>query len=131
MQPEKKPIAASDDQLFTKEKPTIWGMILGGNNYPQLRQDCYKKNEIRLGWSEIKDDDEESWQNTSTYGVRRVEDFRYNMEIGDFVVVQNGIKHIDAIGVITGDYVYDEQQKYPRSRAVQWLATEMNQDAMP
>ena len=54
------------------------------------------------------------------------------MEIGDLVVVEKTNKSIDAIGVITGDYVYDESQsKYPRSREVKWLVKNIDYNVVP
>ena len=41
-----------------------------------------------------------------------VADFKNSMEVGDVVVIEKNIKSIDAIGIITGDYVYDETNAY-------------------
>ena len=61
-----------------------------------------------------------------------VADFKNSMEVGDVVVIEKNNKSIDAIGIITGDYVYDGTMgKYPRSRAVEWLVKDIDQDMMP
>ena len=58
-----------------------------------------------------------------------VSDFKNTMEIGDIVVIEKSNKSIDAIGVVTGDYEYDESQgRYPRKRSVEWLVKDIDQD---
>ena len=120
-----------------KEQPRIWGMILGGTGMTALKKQCFANNEIRLGWSEVKDEDVEEGdfigdERSSWNAKHMVYDFKYSMEIGDIVVIEKTIKSIDAIGVITGEYVYDESQgKYPRSRSVEWLVKNIDQDMVP
>ena len=116
-----------------KEQPRIWGMILGGSEREDLKIHCFAYNEIRLGWSEVKDedvlgafgsDDISSWN-----AKHMVCDFIYTMEIGDLVVIEKTNKSIDAIGVITGEYEYDETDNmFPRRRSVEWLVKDIDQD---
>ena len=93
-----------------KAEPRIWGMILGGTGMTSLKKQCFENNEIRLGWSEVDDDDvdgnfladdEISWN-----AKHMVSDFKNSMEVGDLVVIEKSSKSIDAIGVITGEYLY-------------------------
>lgn len=119
-----------------KEHPRIWGMILGGTGMTELKKRCFANNEIRLGWNEVNDvdvdgdfvsDDISSWN-----AKHMVFDFINTMEIGDMVVVEKTNKSIDAIGLITGNYEYDDsQEKYPRKRSVEWLVTGIDQDIVP
>ena len=119
-----------------KAQPRIWGMILGGSGMTDLKKQCFDHDEIRLGWSEVDDDDIDgdfigdstvSWQ-----GKHMVSDFKNTMEIGDVVVIEKNNTSIDAIGVVTGEYIYDEAHgKYPRSRSVEWLAKDIDQDMLP
>ena len=119
-----------------KAAPRIWGMILGGTGMTELKKQCFENDEIRLGWSQVDDADVDgdfvadgkvSWN-----AKHMVADFKNSMEIGDVVVIEKNNKSIDAIGVITGDYVYDETNgKYPRSRTVEWLVKDIDQDMKP
>ena len=119
-----------------KEQPRIWGMILGGSGITDLKKQCFANNEIRLGWTEVDDndidgdfvgDDKASWN-----AKHMVFDFKNSMEVGDIVVIEKNNKSIDAIGVIIGEYVYDESQgRYPRSRSVEWLVKDIDQDMVP
>lgn len=102
----------------------------------ELKKQCFEKGKIRLGWAEVKDEDVDSDfagdANVSWNAKHMVLDFKNTMEIGDVVVIEKNNKSIDAIGVITGDYVYDESQsRYPRSRSVEWLVKNIDKDIVP
>lgn len=119
-----------------KEEPRIWGMLLGGTGMTELKKQCFENGEIRLGWSEVDDGDVDGEiiadANASWSAKHMVADFKNSMEIGDLVVVEKTNKSIDAIGVITGDYVYDESLgKYPRSREVKWLVKNIDYNVVP
>ena len=119
-----------------KEEPRIWGMLLGGTGMTELKKQCFENGEIRLGWSEVDDGDVDGEiiadANASWSAKHMVADFKNYMEIGDLVVIEKTNKSIDAIGVITGDYVYDESHgKYPRSREVKWLVKNIDYNVVP
>lgn len=116
-----------------KEQPRIWGMILGSTGSNNLKAQCFSEGVIRLGWDEVKDEDIEGDyvgdESSSWNGKHMVYDFKNTMEVGDIVVIEKTNKSIDAVGVITGDYVYDEKvSHYSRSRKVEWLAKDIDQD---
>ena len=117
-----------------KKQPRIWGMILGGSGITELKQECFAKNEIRLGWKEINDEDINDLptgdENSSWIGKRMVFDFKNSMDVGDLVVVEKTIKSIDAIGVVTGEYEYDKTHKYPRKRSVKWLVKGIDEEVV-
>lgn len=119
-----------------KENPRIWGMLLGGTGMTELKKQCFANNEIRLGWTEVDDNDVFGTfggdENTSWNAKHMVSDFMSNMEIGDLVVIEKSNKSIDAIGVITGDYEYEESRdRFPRRRSVEWLAKDIDVDIVP
>ena len=119
-----------------KEEPRIWGMLLGGTGMTELKKQCFENGEIRLGWGEVDDSDVDGEiiadADASWSAKHMVADFKNSMEIGDLVVIEKTNKSIDAIGVITGDYVYDESQsKYPRSREVKWLVKNIDYNVVP
>lgn len=119
-----------------KAEPRIWGMILGGAGMTDLKKQCFENDEIRLGWTEVEDKDVDGDfigdDNASWNAKHMVSDFKNTMEIGDIVVIEKNNKSIDAIGVITGEYVYDESHgRYPRSRSVEWLVKDIDQDMVP
>lgn len=118
-----------------KQKPRIWGMILGGTGMTPIKQKCFENNEIRLGFREISDDnlcrDYDATGKISQSAIRMISDFKNTMEIGDIVVIEKNNKSIDAIGIITGDYKYDiTLDDYQRSRTVEWLVKDIDQDVV-
>ena len=125
--------AATGAQM--KAEPRIWGMILGGTGMTELKKQCFENDEIRLGWSEVEDDDIDgdfvADEKVSWNAKHMVSDFKNSMEVGDVVVIEKNKTSIDAIGIITGEYVYDKSQgRYPRSRAVEWLVKDIDQDIL-
>lgn len=119
-----------------KPEPRIWGMILGGTGKTEIKAHCFANNEIRLGWREVSDEDVDGDfsgdENASWNAKNMVSNFKNTMEIGDLVVIEKTNKSIDAIGVIAGEYAYDNsQERYPRKRSVEWLVKDIDQDMIP
>lgn len=119
-----------------KPQPQIWGMILGGTGMTDLKRQCFKNGEIRLGRVEVKEEDANGGftGKAGMFGHSKhiMYDFQNTMEIGDVVVIEKNSKSIDAIGVITGDCVYDKSQpQYPRSRSVEWLVKDIDKNIVP
>lgn len=121
------------DKIAIKDNPRIWGMLLGGTGMTSIKRRCFDNNEIRIGFKEVSDSDLESnlfTDEKATWNAKHmVYDFIYSMEIGDIVVIEKSNKSIDAIGVITGDYYYDDNVKdYMRTRKVEWLVKDIDVD---
>ena len=121
--------------LTMKAQPRIWGMLLGGTGMTELKIRCFANNEIRIGFTEVNDDEVEAdiiGDSTASWQAKHmVYDFKYTVEIGDIVVIEKDNRSIDAIGVVTGEYQFDPaDEKYPRSRTVKWLAKGIDQDVI-
>ena len=93
-----------------------------------VRTDCLKNNRIRIGWDQYGA--EVSEDTNYEYGGRIVLDtFINKMQIGDIVMSCYTNKIVDAIGVITGEYVWDDKlTEYKRTRAVKWLIKGIEED---
>lgn len=117
------------NNLKIKENPTVWKISLEGAGDNKTKKDCFDNGRIRIGWTNldkyVTDD-----SNIDSSGVRRILNyFEYSMEEGDLVVVLKDQRSIDAIGVIDGPYEWLENyDSYPRSRNVNWLAKNINED---
>lgn len=128
--------AHSNDGLGIKSNPHIWGMLLGGTGSNDIKQYCFDNNEIRFEWDKISDSDilNDSPEETEIdqFAKHQIANFIYSMEVGDIVIIAKSITTIDAIGVITGDYVYDETKKtHRRLRKVRWLVKNVEIDIRP
>ena len=97
----------------------VWKTSIEGSRKNDLKDYCFSHNEVRIGWSNVKDVN--SAKNQTDRNT--LESFESGMNIGDVVVSLYDQKNIDAVGVITGDYEWDEETypRYPRKRSINWL----------
>ncbi len=92
---------------------------------------CIENNEIRLGYGDDFDftsaNDRGSIANILKdpieYAITAVNLFKNEMKIGDLVVISDGNLKFRAIGEISGDYKFDQNNdiSFRQSRAVKWL----------
>ena len=133
------------DKSINLETVNYFKMSLGGRQRPKAHQWCLENNVVGLGWGDKNDFSElakiDNWEEfrdrfkndfpdlmeKSIYSAQAVRIFQ-KMEIGDIVVVSKGNYIIDALGVIEGEYQYDQSNPFGlyHLRKVRWLATEMN-----
>lgn len=109
------------DQVMEGNKK-VWKISLGGSGKNWLKEECFKDNQIRIGWDEEGTDfieDGEYPSDTLYY-------FYEGMSVGDIVFSLGDQKHIDAIGIITGEPQWLEaEEDFKRSREVEWIATDI------
>jgi GTPase subunit of restriction endonuclease len=102
----------------------VWKVSLKRTGDNDVRKDCMEKGYIRIGWDEYGADisDETDWSIRNEKGKQILDAYVNKMKVGDIVMSCYSSKEIDAIGVITGDYRYDESlPAYKRIRPVHWL----------
>ena len=101
----------------------VWKISLGrsGNNQ-EIKRDCFENGHIRVGFSEYGEDLNNSEKEITSRAKKILNDYIYEMKIGDIVFILNDIETIDAIGVVTGDYYWDDTyDSFNRVRTVKWL----------
>lgn len=123
----------------------FYKMSLGGKHRPEKHNWSIKNDLIFLGWGDDKDftglNAIKDWKrfrdqfkeqfrdlvDESKYVIQAVFAFQ-KMRIGDIVFVTKGNNIIDAIGIITSDYFYDDSHDIDnyQFRRVKWLATNLN-----
>ena len=102
----------------------VWKVSLKRTGDNDVRKDCMEKGYIRIGWDEYGDDisDETDGSSRNEKGKLILNAYINKMKVGDIVMSCYSSKEIDAIGVITDDYRYDESlPAYKRIRPVHWL----------
>lgn len=102
----------------------VWKVSLKRTGDNDVRKDCMEKGYIRIGWDAYGDDisDETDGGNRNDKGKKILNAYINKMKVGDIVMSCYSSKEIDAIGVITGEYRYDESlPAYKRIRPVHWL----------
>ncbi len=107
----------------------VWSVILGGRESPELTKQCFDESSIRIGWSKASKLIEESDDSLNDVEKRIILTFQNEMNIGDVVVSRASATEINGIGIIVGDYEYDDSNpRYPRKRQVEWLYINKNID---
>lgn len=102
----------------------VWKVSLKRTGDNDVRKDCMENGYIRIGWDEYGDDvsDETDGSIRNDKGKKILNAYINRMKVGDIVMSCYSSKEIDAIGVITGEYWYDESlPAYKRIRPVHWL----------
>lgn len=122
---------SNSEDLFAglNDNPTVWKVSLEGTGDNPTRKDCLENGYIRLGWSGYGDVNFEEYDNYTDGGKAILRTFQSGMQIGDIVISCYSANETDAIGIVTGDYYYDEKGKsYPRYRNVKWLVKNVRED---
>ena len=116
-----------DEQGFGFRKdPVVWKVSLAGTGDNPVREECMMNGHIRVGWDEYGPDlaDRELGEGKFVLNA-----FVNTMQVGDIVLSCYSSTTIDAIGVVTGDYEWDEAfDQYKRVRRVEWLAKGLHYD---
>lgn len=102
----------------------VWKVSLKRTGDNDVRKDCMENDYIRIGWDEYGDkiSDETDWSICNGKGKQILDAYVNKMKVGDIVMSCYSSKEIDAIGVITDDYRYDDSlPAYKRIRPVHWL----------
>lgn len=112
------------NQYGISSKSDVWKVSLKRTGDNDVRKDCMENDNIRIGWDEYGDDvsDETDGSIRNDKGKLILDAYINKMKVGDIVMSCYSSKEIDAIGVITDDYRYDESlPAYKRIRPVHWL----------
>lgn len=109
--------------------PTIWKVSLQGTGDNLTRTDCMENNRIRIGWDQYGENIDDT-TDFSQYGGKAVLDaFINKMQIGDYVLSCYSARTIDAIGIVAGEYEWNDAfEHYKRCRRVNWIVKGINED---
>lgn len=115
------PVQGDENNYGLNKSPVVWKVSLSGSYDNPIREECLKNNHIRIGWDsygkEITED--MTYENG---GKSVLNAFMNKMKIGDIVLSCYTASTIDAIGVVTGDYEWDDSfDEYKRVRNVDWI----------
>jgi len=124
------------------DSPRYFKMSIGGKNRLDLHDWCIENSTIALGWGGNKDLSEFSKiKDWKTYRdefnsafPELVQESRYNiqstysflqMDINDIVIISKGNNIIDAIGIVKGEYFFNDDNAidYNHFRKVEWIST--------
>ena len=120
-----------DKQVDISDNAVIWKISLQGARDNDVRRECMENNHIRIGWDGYGPviSDETDWSIYKGAGRQILDAYINKMKIGDIVMSCYSSQTIDAIGVVVGDYEFDDSlPNYKRVRRVNWLVKNINEN---
>ena len=120
-----------DKQVGIADNAVVWKVSLAGTSDNPVRSDCMKNSYIRIGWDGYGPviSDETDWSVYNGEGKQILDAYINKMKIGDIVMSCYSSQTIDAIGVVVGDYEFEDKfPNYKRVRRVNWLVKNINEN---
>jgi 5-methylcytosine-specific restriction protein B len=125
-----------------KKNPNIWKISINGTGSSATKTYCISHDEARIGWGQtgdLKANGKESdyFKNVGTSNQGTLQYFCDEIEDGDIVLCIQSAQNIGAIGVVVGDYRYEEQvpseviDTYQHVRKVNWLYRDLDLSVLP
>ncbi len=125
---------------FDLDKAQIWKMSLGHAKDPKeinIYEECIKGNFIAHGagrgldFTECKNKNDiknmlsgldwNHWPSTIQHNINQIYALKFLMKLGDMVIISDANPEFRAIGMVSGDYFFDEAYIYKQKRSVKWL----------
>ena len=114
--------ATGDDYGFNRS-PVVWKVSLDGTGDNPVREECLSKGHIRIGWDSYGEQITDETDFSTDKGKVVLNAFINKMRVGDVVLSCYSASTIDAIGVVTSEYLWHpEYDRLRRLRTVKWLA---------
>lgn len=113
-----------DKHIGIADDAVVWKVSLCSTGENPVRTECMENSHIRIGWDDYGAmiSEETDWNIYGGEGKRILSAFVYDMKIGDVVLSCYTNQTIDAIGIVTGDYEFDDSYThYKRVRKVNWI----------
>ena len=120
-----------DKQVGIADNAVVWKVSLQGTGDNDVRRECMENNHIRIGWDDYGPviSDETDWSVYNGEGKQILDAYINKMKIGDIVMSCYSSQTIDAIGVVVGDYEFEDKfPNYKRVRRVNWLVKNINEN---
>ena len=120
-----------DKQVGIADNAVVWKVSLAGTGDNDVRRECMENNHIRIGWDDYGPviSDETDWSVYNGEGKQILDAYINKMKIGDIVMSCYSSQTIDAIGVVVGEYEFEDKfPNYKRVRRVNWLVKNINEN---
>lgn len=120
-----------DKQVGIADNAVVWKVSLAGTGDNDVRRECMENNHIRIGWDDYGPviSDETDWNIYNGEGKQILDAYINKMKIGDIVMSCYSSQTIDAIGVVVGEYEFEDKfPNYKRVRRVNWLVKNINEN---
>ena len=124
------PVQSENQEYGLNKSPIVWKVSLAGTYDNPVREECLKNSHIRIGWDEYGPEITDSMRYDNG-GKVVLNAFINKMKVGDIVLSCYSASVIDAIGVVTSDYEWDDSfEKYKRVRKVNWIIKDIKEDIL-
>ena len=120
-----------DKQVGIADNAVVWKVSLAGTGDNDVRRECMENSHIRIGWDGYGPviSDETDWSVYNGEGKQILDAYINKMKIGDIVMSCYSSQTIDAIGVVVGDYEFEDKfPNYKRVRRVNWLVKNIKEN---
>ena len=120
-----------DKQVGISDNAVVWKVSLAGTGDNDVRRECMENNHIRIGWDGYGPviSDETDWSVYNGEGKQILDAYINKMKIGDIVMSCYSSQTIDAIGVVVGEYEFEDKfPNYKRVRRVNWLVKNISEN---
>lgn len=119
----------------------VWKLSIGRRKDARIRQECFRRDEARIGWGDVGDLSNETrpkeqlraFANESETNQHSLSTFFEGVEVGDIVLCLRSRTSVEAVGIVEGDYEFDDTDNdlwggYFHKRKVRWLAKDLDVD---
>lgn len=125
-----------------RSNPRIWKISINGSGNSPTKSYCLDHGEARIGWGktgDLRQDLEQNlyYQKLGSGDKGTLSYFAGEMVVGDILLCIHSADQIGAVGVVTGDYRYEERAPtgvladYQHVRSVKWLYRDVKQSILP
>ncbi|EMV2955945.1 TPA: AAA family ATPase [Klebsiella pneumoniae subsp. pneumoniae] len=133
-----KAVAAKDTGL--SQSPTIWKISIGRAHEKEMRDRYINAGEARIGWNDIGDltqayeqktqEQQDYWNSLSHPNRSALNAFSSEIKIGDVLLCLKNFETVQAVGIVTSDYSFDEEaaisDEYAHMRKVNWVLKDID-----
>ena len=113
------------DDLSIDDNSSIWKISLGSTYGNEIKTKCLNDNEIRIGWTNVKEVGDDNFNKLGSNNQSTIRNFIEDMKIGDLVISIYNQNKIDGIGIIESEYKSDDDEHYNKFRKVKWLSKDI------
>ncbi|PWI35365.1 AAA family ATPase [Vibrio albus] len=134
---------ASVSELDTNQKINsngrVWKLSIEGAHQNATKKYCLEHNMGAIGWGDTGDlnleERNEYFSELGSNDQNSLNNFTNEMTIGDLVLCIDSKRTVEAIGVVSGEYIYDEaglptRDDYCHHLPINWLVTGVSIDFM-
>ncbi|MDF9719558.1 AAA family ATPase [Serratia marcescens] len=122
-------------EIGLSQAPDIWKISIGRAHEKEMRDRYINAGEARIGWNEAGDlsqtfeqktqEQQDYWDSLSNPNHKALNAFSHEVKVGDVLLCLKNTKTVQAVGIVTSDYSFDEDSEklggYAHVRKVNWV----------